>query len=106
MKMRKFATIRRRKDNLPIDKLLRLNNSEKVIVNRVKLNELIFEYQFNSNNKNPKAEKILLRAAEELSKQDEKQNNLVWGVEMSVEDAKIVFADDHKRIIGNVFKLA
>lgn len=104
--MRKFATIRRRKDNLPIDKLLRLNNSEKVIVNRVKLNELIFEYQFNSKNKNPKAEKILLRAAEELSKQDEKQNNLVWGVEMSVEDAKIVFADDHKRIIGNVFKLA
>ena len=97
--MRKFATIRRRKDNLPIDKLLRLSNSEKVIVNRVKLNELIFEYQFNSNNKNPKAEKILLRAAEE-------QNNLVWGVEMSVEDAKIVFADDHKRIIGNVFKLA
>ena len=104
--MRKFATIRRRKDNLPIDKLLRLSNSEKVIVNRVKLNELIFEYQFNSNNKNPKTEKILLRAAEELSKQDEKQNNLVWGVEMSVEDAKIVFADDHKRIIGNVFKLA
>ena len=45
--MRKFATIRRRKDNLPIDKLLRLSNSEKVIVNRVKLNELIFEYQFN-----------------------------------------------------------
>ena len=38
--------------------------------------------------------------------QNEKQNNLVWGVEMSVEDAKIVFADDHKRIIGNVFKLA
>ncbi len=104
--MRKFAAIRRRKDNLPIDKLLRLSNSEMVIVNRVKLNELIFEYQFNSNNKNPEAEKILLRAAQELSKQDEKQNNLVWGVEMSVEDAKVVFADDHKRIIGNVFKLA
>lgn len=104
--MRKFATIRRRKDNLPIDKLLRLSNSQKVIVNRVKLNELIFEYQFNSNNKKPKAEKILLRAAQKLSKQDEKQNNLVWGVEMSVEDAKVVFADDHKRIIGNVFKLA
>lgn len=89
-----------------IDELEGMKDSATVIVSRVKLNERIFECQFNSNQKDQKVENILLKAAENLSKQDEKQSNLAWGTRMTVKEAKIAFANDRKSIIGKAFKFA
>lgn len=89
-----------------IEELEKMNDSTTIIVNRVKLNERIFECQFNSSKNNQAIEKILLKAAENLSKQDEKQSDLAWGAKMTVGEAKIAFANDRKSIMGKAFKLA